>query len=322
MTADGRILVFESTAPIGGATGGDRNIFRYDAGSGQMTCATCLAGRGPGDSSLQTKQGDVTAFTESYLRGRNLTSDGAKIYFNSLARLTGDDTNDKQDVYEYDASDGEVRRISTGLKTEHAFYFDSDATGKNVFFLTRQTLVPQDRNGDGQSLRLYDARVGGGFAPGVEPAPCAGDACRGPLYERPRETGVSSGAVSGPGDPPVATVPKPKPTRVANLKVRSVTAAQRRRLVRSGRLELSVSGLPTGTSVTATASAVRGKRLTRLGTGTRKVKSSASARVSLKLSARGRAQVRSGRALRVRIVVRASGAKRTAQTSFSIPAER
>ena len=68
--------------------------------------------------------------------------------------------------------------ISSGQSSEDTELIDASDGGKDVFFATSASLLPQDPG----LIDIYDARTGGGFppAPGRPPA-CEGEACQGPL---------------------------------------------------------------------------------------------------------------------------------------------
>ena len=71
--------------------------------------------------------------------------------------------------------DGEVQLISPGTGKHNATLADVSADGSDVFFITDEQLVGQDRD---DQLDMYDARIGGGIAAqssrGDEVAPCGG----------------------------------------------------------------------------------------------------------------------------------------------------
>jgi hypothetical protein len=314
ISSDGNVLVFPSAGAFAGAPGGNSNIFRFDAGSGALDCVSCAAGVTGGESVLSD-----SPFVPVD-RGPNMTSDGRHVFFDSTARLTPDDENDVWDVFEYDAADGSLGRISKGIRTVPARYYSNSADGRDVFFRTRQTLVPQDRNGDGDSARIYDARIGGGFPVDVAPPACTGDACRGPLYERPGGPVVPDSATGPrPVDPPVGKPPRPA---AGTLRMARPTPAALRRFLRTGKLRLSVSGLSPRTKITARVDALHGKKAVRLASGSRSVARSTSARLSLAMSRRGRAVTKKTRPRRLRVSVRASGSARTVTAVFTVPVKR
>ena len=51
--------------------------------------------------------------------------------------------------------------------------------GKNAYFFTRESIVPQDDNG--ATMKVYTAREGGGYSYLPDEVPCqSADECRGP----------------------------------------------------------------------------------------------------------------------------------------------
>jgi hypothetical protein len=116
---------------------------------------------------------------------RAMTADGATIYFQTTDSLVPEDKNENAaslgsmscyngterqeivkgcDVYEVDSGTGEVHLLSSGDPGSSASYYDNSASGVDVFFLTGETL-DASRDRDGGSVDIYDAKLGGGFAP-------------------------------------------------------------------------------------------------------------------------------------------------------------
>jgi len=141
-----------------------------------------------------------------------ISDDGSRVFFESLNALVPADTNVKQDVYQWQApgsgectesgfgfaaeAGGCVTLISSGKDETDSEFIDASADGDDVFFATGASLVPWDP----AQIDLYDARVGGGFAPPPSPpAECTGEACQ-PQTPPPAPPTIGSGAV-GPGNP-------------------------------------------------------------------------------------------------------------------------
>jgi hypothetical protein len=112
-----------------------------------------------------------------------------------------------QDVYEWEPNGvgtctrakGCLALISTGASPKDSHFLNASDSGNDAFFLTRDQLVPADKD---DFLDLYDARVGGGVEESGQ-APCAGEACAGPIPPAP------------PSNPPPSSTPHPpegKPT--------------------------------------------------------------------------------------------------------------
>jgi hypothetical protein len=86
-----------------------------------------------------------------------------------------------------------------------------DESGRDVFFMTTDSLVPQDT--DTQSS-WYDARVEGGFPAPVTGGGCLGEGCQGPTGLSPVLPAAESAVTPGGGNlPPAAAKPAPTPAR-------------------------------------------------------------------------------------------------------------
>jgi hypothetical protein len=187
---DGRYLIFRSFANITGYDPADTGqVYRYDAsgdgGNGELACLSCDESHPPaGSAEVPTKLsagGRLGGFP------RLLSSNGRHAIFSSPNQLLPQDTNGKYDAYMWE--DGELHLLSTGQGSDDSYAFSMSASGADVFFRTRDQLVPAD--GD-TLLDLYTAHVGGGFASQQDyPAPdCAGEQCKGlptvpPVFDDP-----------------------------------------------------------------------------------------------------------------------------------------
>src|SRR5262249_29668782 len=69
--------------------------------------------------------------------------------------------------------------ISTGYSSAPSSLLSVTRDGTDAFFFTREVLVPNDDNGE--TMKVYDARAGGGFFKLPQGQPCAAsDECHGP----------------------------------------------------------------------------------------------------------------------------------------------
>ena len=196
VSPDGTHLLFSSTAPLSGfdnldaGTGKpDAELFLYGAASKQIACVSCnpTNERPSGPSSLPgaIANGVGEEATQIY-KPRVLSEGGQRVFFDSSDALVLQDTNNRADVYQWEApgqgscgsgsplNRGCVSLISSGRDGELSEFIDASADGGDVFFLTAASLVPSDPG----SVDLYDARVGGGFAIPPSPIPCEADACQ------------------------------------------------------------------------------------------------------------------------------------------------
>jgi hypothetical protein len=104
------------------------------------------------------------------------------VFFDTPQPLVPHDTNERMDVYEWERDGyrgcedaaGCVSILSGGTERNNSALVDADTDGRNVFFATRNKLLPGDRD---DRVSLYDAREGGGF-PEVSLA-CTGTDCQG-----------------------------------------------------------------------------------------------------------------------------------------------
>jgi hypothetical protein len=84
-----------------------------------------------------------------------------------------------------------VQLISTGASQFGSELFSASADGKDVFFFTRETLSPEDKNGS--VMKIYDAReMGGKFLIPDPPQCAASDECHGPSSPIPPKAGIAS----------------------------------------------------------------------------------------------------------------------------------
>ena len=250
VTPDGTHLAFNSVQSLTGFdntdanTGGaDTEIFIYGATAKTLTCASCNPTGNPiGSSQLDSIEGGLLGGGNQYLQ-HNLSDDGSRLFFDSSDDLSPRDTNGVQDVYEYE--NGHDYLISTGTSTNISLFLDASANGNDVFFVTRDQLVPQDTDGLDD---LYDARVNGGFpAPSPVP-PCTGDSCRPATTPPPPAPTIATVTFSGPSNPTPGSPPKKKKKAKIRVSTRAVTGFRFAIDVRTpaaGKLTVSGAGVKT-----------------------------------------------------------------------------
>jgi hypothetical protein len=150
---------------------GHSEVYRFDAAAAQgtaVTCASCAPtnAKAGGDAGLPAG-------------GIGLIDDG-RVFFNSTDALAPRDLDGVADAYEWEA--GQVQLISTGTSQSASELLGVGDDGTDAYFFTRDQLSPQDTNGN--HVKIYDARVDGGFPFAPEPVPCkASDECHGPSSE-------------------------------------------------------------------------------------------------------------------------------------------
>jgi hypothetical protein len=213
VSTDGRQIAFMSNASLTGYDNVDANngkeaaeVFAYDAtaagGKGLLRCASCNpTGQRPTARNIPSEGhlSNVWAaallppfFTELY-GSRAISEDGRRVFFNSYEELAPGDTNGKSDVYQWEAvgsgdcveggrgfspaNEGCLSLISSGQSPTDSEFVDASADGRDIFFTTASSLLPQDPG----LIDIYDARVEGGFPPQPSPPPaCEGEACQSP----------------------------------------------------------------------------------------------------------------------------------------------
>jgi hypothetical protein len=203
VSPDGAFLAVTSIKSLTGYDNTVQEIFLYSAASDRLSCASCNPSGEPpsaGGATMETR----SAGAPHYL------SDSGRLFFDTAEALLPRDTNGQIDVYEYE--NGQLYLISTGTSSNESVIADASESGNDVFFLTRQKLVPQDTNEE--ALNIYDARVDGGFRTVSSPPSCTtADACRTPVSPQPSLYGApSSQTFSGAGNltPPAEVKPKKK----------------------------------------------------------------------------------------------------------------
>ncbi|HEX6825865.1 MAG TPA: hypothetical protein VF077_06045, partial [Nitrospiraceae bacterium] len=173
-------------------------VYLYDSIGGDLTCASCApSGADPlGWSALRRLELAPPSLPQS----RYLSNSG-RLFFDSQDALSPFDTNEGiEDVYQFEPEGvggcslegGCVDLISAGRGGVDSNFLASDETGNNVFFTTRNRLTAADTD---ELLDLYDARVGGGFAPVSEPQPPEL-----PLQTPPLKPTPASPTLSDPGN--------------------------------------------------------------------------------------------------------------------------
>jgi hypothetical protein len=215
-SADGSVLVFssDSTAlnPLGGTAdnGGGTQYYRYDDRDRSLICASC-----PQDGSAPAAEveGVVQAVNQSNNNNYALSDDGGTFAFATPVSLVGADQNTPgpdhspetgNDVYEW--RDGRQVLVTDGLTnwSENANGSVSSPqvkgvspSGRDVYFLATAAYTADAPDA---LLRLYDARIGGGFHFPTPPPPCPLEVCQGTPKGAPEEQEPASRNFSGPGN--------------------------------------------------------------------------------------------------------------------------
>ena len=227
-TGSGNGLVFMSNQslgvvghPHGYPTGGADEIYVYNAVSNSLFCASCGSTRGGASGYLPI------SWDDSYLP-QWISEDGNRVFFDSSTSLVPQDTNGKQDVYEWEregsgtcttgsgVNGGCVFLLSGGSSEYSSWLIGSSESGDDVFLVTRAQLVPEDQN---EAFDLYDARVGGVKL--VTPPQCTGTGCQGVPSPPPTFATPPSVTFDGVGNFAAPNVP------VVKVKAKSLSRAQK-----------------------------------------------------------------------------------------------
>jgi hypothetical protein len=255
-TPDGSKLLFESRAQLTSYdNAGHVEIYLHDPVKGTVACVSCRPDGTPptGDASLRDGSGaSGQQFSAEPMYPANADEHGEHIFFQSTDTIVPQDLNVRYDVYEHTVATGATALISSGTSANDSVYLGNGDDGKDVFFFTTDTLVPQDRNGS--VFKLYDARVGGGFPAPPEPSPpCAGEGCRGPATPIPGVAQLGTGVTStgsAPAHPSGAQfTPGSKLSVSGSRSVKGAGARLSAKVSGAGRLRVSGLGV-VGTTIT------------------------------------------------------------------------
>jgi hypothetical protein len=198
---------YENTGPCESDHAGGRvpapcpEAFIYDSVAKKLRCASCNSSGAPplGLSVLRLIAGP------SYLLQPRYLTDSGRLFFDSQDSLVPADTNEgAEDVYQWEPeglgscerAEGCVSLLSGGGEGTDSNFLAADSSGANVFFTTRDRLVPADAD---ELIDVYDARVEGGFPEAGEPPPCQGEGCQ-PLVPPPAELTPAFPSFNDPGN--------------------------------------------------------------------------------------------------------------------------
>ena len=293
----------------------DSELYRYDTNDNSLTCISCTP---PG----VTPTGSATlgdAGGGSYgppMTALPMNESGTEIFFQSTdparARSPEHWIIRERTVWIADGADECVRvgerQGLADLRREldgGATFDGTTPSGNDVFLTTSASLLGSDADGFND---IYDARVGGGFPePAGPPAPCSGAGCR--------AGGGASVFFSVPGSSSVIGQGNLTPQSVAgpSFTVGAITAAQRARSAKSGKLTLSVSATAAGKISASVFAKLHGK-IQKAGSASVTLGKAGKETLTLHLSkAARRALAKNGKlALRIEVSYSASGTVKVA----------
>lgn len=302
LTPDGRVVVWETTARIGGNTGVSRALVRA-AADGAVDCVSCNATGASGG-----RFGNAAPSGLRIPLGR-ISADGETVVFETGMTLVAEDTGLLPDVYAW--RDGKVSLISSGDGVSRRRGLAGISRDGDIFFRDAAQLLPWI---EGDRTKVWTARVRGGFPAPAAPLPdCADEICQGGGPSARVEPVPSGSAThSAPDD---ADDPEPSWAPDPAVKVAKVSASAQRRLARGRAIALTVDATIAG-RVTATVRVKIGKRWVRAGGAARTLRGAGTARLSVRLSRQARRTLARRGALRVRIDVAHPQAEKDARTAF------
>ncbi|MGA7704760.1 MAG: fibronectin type III domain-containing protein [Solirubrobacteraceae bacterium] len=254
VASDGNAVAFFSTVPYTNYDNhGAEEIFVYGAGEKRLLCASCNPS---GESPVHLGEGWESLYPVHVPRaispwgtqeGGNaqygahwINEAGTEVFFSTNQPLVPQDSNGRQDVYEWEGdgtgachrSVGCISPISDVLASHPARLIDASENGEDVFFTQRASLTLQAVD---ETVKLYDARIGGGF-PELGLA-CTGTGCQGVPPAPPIFATPSSVTFAGVGnfEPVVpAAKPKSKPKAKKPIKCKRGFVKKRGRCVKRG----------------------------------------------------------------------------------------
>lgn len=278
VSADGRVLLFQSVANVTGYDAdGHSEIYRYDASTNTVQCVSCdpSGAVATGDAELTplANPGVTTNIVNTNEQVSNLSPDGGRVFFDSADPLVPQASNSGiEDTYEWETdgtgsctnasqSGGCLYLISDGTSSYPSSFAGMSADGTDAYFTSVDPLVPQAP--DDGSVRLYDARVGGGL-PQAATVACAGSStCQGTPNRAPSTPSAGTGSFNGPGNPgapPSVTDAAAKISAVRALTVKlskTNTFALKVKVTAKGQLTVTGSGIKRLVSKSTKAETVR-----------------------------------------------------------------
>jgi hypothetical protein len=209
VSADGTHLLFSSAVSLTGyPNAGNAELYLYgplsSGGAPRLICVSCKSTGETAGGSASVPGATPNGTTEIY-KPRVLSENGRRVFFESDDKLSIQDTNNRRDVYEWEAlgegncaiDPGCVQLVSAGRSPQPSTFIDASSDGSSAFFLTDESLVTTDPG----STDVYVARSGGGFPPPPSGISCDGDACQ--VLPGAPDDPTPGTQVSGPANPPV-----------------------------------------------------------------------------------------------------------------------
>jgi hypothetical protein len=243
--ASGRFLIFTSYGQlVSNDTDRSKDVYRYDAQTGSLKRISIgdsgYDANGNNDSfnaELPELLQDGQLSKDDEMNYRAISEDGSRIVFETADPLSSSAVNGLVNAYEWHeepgSSEGSVSLLSSGSDEEPVGENNREVvispSGRDVFFMTVQGLLPQDTDG---AMDVYDARLGEGLPPvAAQPQACSGDACQGALAN-PVPLLVPGSVSQAPGEnltPPKKLNAKKKATKEKKHKRKQTRGVRRSR---------------------------------------------------------------------------------------------
>jgi hypothetical protein len=204
-----------------------RQLRMYDYGAEAPYCISCSPAGTPESVSYETTTYPVSRNGTFALRV--MSGDGDQVFFDSKMALVPQDTNGREDVYEWERDgsgscqleEGCLYLLSGGAGEEGSYFLDASENGDDVFMVTTAQLGPQLQN---EALHIVDVRVGVQSAA----SECAGSGCQGvpgapPIFATPASVtfeGVGNFEPAAKSAPAPKQKGKPKKKRKKRSKVK------------------------------------------------------------------------------------------------------
>lgn len=208
VSADGRHLIY-----LHGGFEGGRQVYLYDYGAVSPDCVSCSP---VGEPDSRESVVLPTSEQPTYMP-RDMSADGDQVFFDTAQALVPQDTNGREDVYEWERDGsgdcglekGCVYLLSGGTSNEGSYFLEASENGDEVFIVTAAQLGDQFQ---GEALHVVDVREG--VQPPAPPE-CSGTGCQGLPGSPPIFATPSSVTFEGVGNfeapvPAVAVKAKPK----------------------------------------------------------------------------------------------------------------
>jgi hypothetical protein len=212
-TPDGRYLLFSSFGRLtADDTDAAADLYRYDFQSGRLLRVS-IARDGNDDNgnddayraSLPPVPGIEEANEHAEDSDRAISADGSTVVFETKAPLVSYDTDEANDVYEWEEdghggcaeAGGCVSLLSDGVDPHGAEEAIISASGHDITFGTKRGEVPGDTDGVGD---IYDARIDGGFHRPPPRVPCEKENCLPTPSSSPAPPNITTGHFEGTGN--------------------------------------------------------------------------------------------------------------------------